>query len=288
MLLLLLAFIPCRNFGQFKVDVAVEGLKVIVEHQMTQQERIKSKVTRMTPGNNPAPANQPSNVLFYSPDLFSTAFISSFFTPALRQELTSRLRALILREIGRKLPKGFGIHSQSNLQLGSNYLVESGYFQHEINPSVSIKATIPGNRLFVRITTPKGVPSGLDPDAEIFFDLEASCPIKLPTHTIENTALPRLGDIRIVATHISKPKSNNMISKLLIDYLIPAIEGPQFFNQLRQDRSFVIPTRALNDKMTEIRRSISGVPAMRIENYVDGPLLILKATNAERVSPVVK
>ena len=243
-------------------------------------------VSQSSPAKQSSQSNSPKTV-FNAPGLFTKSFIAPFFTTEVRKEIEEGLKGLILQEIKKKLPSGFGIHSQSNLQLGSALETETGYFAHSLNPSATVKIKFPQNRLFVRVTTPDGVPGGLDPNAVLFFDLTVTCPIYFPTHSSQISSLPKLGDVTIAATNISEPTSRNIISKILID-MIPVIKGPGFFNQLRQNRYYVFPADRLNNELSGIKKSLAGLPAMRIENYSEGSMLVLKATNKKEEYPVVK
>jgi len=170
----------------------------------------------------------------------------------------------------------YGIHHNTNLQLG-NLQIESSYFAHSVNPSVTITFKIPRNRYFVQITTPTVLGSDADPNAWIFFDAIINATIKLPVNTSQVTYLPKLDDVNVLITNISKPESRNWISKLAIEFGT-LLTGHDFISELRKDKHFVFPTSSYNQELDKIRKSFAGIPSMRIDNYQDGNMLVLIAT----------
>lgn len=261
--------------------VAASGAYVSPSKPSAQKSSSQNNSNQNSSANN-ASDNYVLNTVFTSNDLFEWGFIQRTynipeFRGKLAEALKSAINAQVMKSINPQYKKdGFGIHSRTNLQLG-NLQIESDYLAHSQNPSVTINFTIPRNRYFVQITTPTVFGSDADPNAVVFFDLIISTSIQLPVNTSQVSYLPKLGDIHIVATNISKPESRNWISKLVIEFG-PLLSGRDFINELRQDKYFVFPMDQYNRELDRMRQSLKGISSMRIENYPDGNMVILKAT----------
>lgn len=245
-----------------------------------------SNIQPNTPSNNTSISNYSQRVVYNSPALFSDFqgyFNSSLVRDLITQTLKDSLCEQILNVLNPKRKSGgkveYGIHHNTNLQLGA-IGVKTNYFAHAVNPAVTIEIQIPRNRFFLQITTPTVFGSDADPNGVIFFDLTGTCTIQLPTNSSQTGTLPRLGNVKVVATNVSDIQSKSLVTNAL-KTIATIIKGPAFLNQLRQDRLFIFPTDVYNKKLSEIRKSFSGVPPMRIENYPDANMLVLKATEKE-------
>lgn len=228
-----------------------------------------------------------TTVLYSNSTLFTGSFLASFYTPDRRNFISETVKTRIVSEIIRQLPKGYGIHSRTNLQLGTNISMQAGYFQHSISPSVNLEIIIPRNRLFVQVTTPSVFGSYADPNAEIFFDLVIKCPIALPTNTSQTTSLPKAGQVTATAINISKPTSKSIVSNLLLA-LAPIFGGSGFLNDLRKEKEYVFPAHFVDKELGLLRLAFRKLPPARIENYAVDNMLFLKATTKKEEFPVVK
>ncbi|WP_158218754.1 LGFP repeat-containing protein [Roseateles aquatilis] len=212
--------------------------------------------------------------LFRDPTLFSPSELCARFLN--QPGLDDTLRNALLSRIRPKLPRGFGIHSQSNHALGKSCAARAELWSR----SVSIRLVVPHNRLFVRVTTPDGFPGGLDPNFAVTYDLVVRTSITFPD-TVAGSVVQ--GPITVQGLNVSEPQTHSITGNLAIavNDLIGFLGGPDLFAAMRQGGVAQMSgvntgTAQLNQKLAQLR---SSVPAgTRIDLMPEADLVAVVAT----------
>jgi hypothetical protein len=213
--------------------------------------------------------------LYRDPTLFSHAELCARFLD--QPGLNDTLRNTLISRIRSKLPSGFGIHSQTNHTTGQSCEARAELWPH----SVSILIRVPGNRLFVRVTTPDGFPGSLDPNFVVTYDLIVRTSITFP-ETVAGSVVQ--GPVTVQGTNVSRPESRSVTGNLVIaaNDIISFLGGPDFFAAVRQGgvaqmSSVNTGVAQLNQKLAQVRNGAP--PGTRIELYPEGALVAVLATN---------
>jgi LGFP repeat len=213
--------------------------------------------------------------LYRDPTLFSHAELCARFMN--QPSLNDTLRNALISRIRPKLPSGFGIHSQTNHTTGTSCEARAELWPH----SVSIQVRVPGNRLFVRVTTPDGFPGSLDPNFVVTYDLIVRTSITFP-ETIAGSVIQE--PVAVQGTNVSRPESRSITGNLVIavNDLSSFLDGPDFFAAIRrggvaQMSGINTGTAQLNQKLAQLR---NGAPSgTRLELYPQDALAAVLATN---------
>lgn len=213
--------------------------------------------------------------LYRDPTLLSHAELCARFLD--QPGLNDTLRNTLISRIRPKLPSGFGIHSQSNHTMGTSCEGRAELWPH----SVSILIRVPGNRLFVRVTTPDGVPGSVDPNFVVTYDLIVRTSITFPD-TVAGSVVQ--GPVTVQGTNVSRPESRSVTGKLVIaaNDISSFLGGPDFFAAVRQGgvaqmSGVSTGTALLNQKLAQMRNGAP--PGTRLELYPQGALVAVLATN---------
>ncbi|KWW32736.1 LGFP repeat-containing protein [Cupriavidus metallidurans] len=213
--------------------------------------------------------------LYRDPTLMSHAELCARFLN--QPGLNDTLRNTLISRIRPKLPSGFGIHSQSNHTTGTSCAARSELWPH----SVSILIRVPGNRLFVRVTTPDGFPGAVDPNFAVTYDLIIRTSITFPD-TVAGSVVQ--GPVTVEGTNVSRPESRSVTGNLVIavNDISSFLGGPDFFAAVRQGgiaQMSGVNTGAalLNQKLAQLRNSAP--PGTRLELYPQDSLVAVVATN---------
>ncbi|WP_017462557.1 hypothetical protein [Dyella ginsengisoli] len=219
---------------------------------------------------------RPVQVLYADPLLFSSErMCAPLHVPAIRTQVNEQLKNVIKAQVMRALPRHFGVHSSSNHQLGAGCDAAATVMSNW----VSLTLLVPHNRMFIRITTPDGVPGALDPDFVVFYDLRITATIHLPTSLHDKVAL---GPLNFAAINISKPESRSITGQLAtaINDFMHFLGGPDFVARLRENRYVTVnPPLAIDLSEWNRRLAAAHLPAdMRIENIPEGDQLVSHLT----------
>jgi hypothetical protein len=222
-----------------------------------------------------APGSAQPVVAYDDPFVFAPSELCAGFLD--RPELDATIRNTLIARIRGKLPSGFGIHSQTNHQLGTTCSSRSEFAVSKL----SIRIVVPNNRLFIRMTTPNGFPGGLDPNFVLTYDLTLRTSITFPASVAGSVVQ---GPVMVVATNISRPQTNSITGNLTLasDDLVRFLGGDGFVSAMRQGGASQLPgidtgVNTLNAKLNQVRASApSGV---RLDSYQQGDLVIVLATN---------
>jgi hypothetical protein len=275
-----------KDLNMLKVNNQIKATSV------SQQKKDNAILNSSQNKSNIFLSNKDSKIVLNLPSLFTQNKICSQVVDPNRFQLSAVLRNIIVSNIARKLPKGFGIHSSSNLQLSSDCYVGANYYSIPSSPSVTIEVTIPNNRLFTRITTPDGFPGDLDPNFVVFFDFVIKVSLYLPTSTDQLSNSLNLGTVMVEAKNISKPVSKSVTGNLaiILNDLVSVLGGRDVVAELRKDKSFeyMVGNMAKLVDLSAAKKKFESLPIMRIENYADGSTLVLRITNEPEKVPVVK
>ncbi len=169
--------------------------------------------------------------------------------------LNDTFRNALLSRIRPKLPGGFGIHSQSNHSTGMSCEARTELGPH----SISIQIRVPHNRLFVRVTTPDGLPGSLDPNFAVTYDLVVHTSITFPD-TVAGTLVQ--GPVTVQGMNVSPPQTHSITGNLVIaaNDIVGFLGGPDFFAAMRkggvtQMSGVNAGTAQLNQKLAQLRSS---------------------------------
>ena len=213
--------------------------------------------------------------LYRDPALFSPAELCARFLD--QPGLNDTLRNALISRIRPKLPSGFGIHSQSNHSTGTSCQARAELWPH----SVSLRIRVPGNRLFVRVTTPDGISGSLDPNFVVTYDLVVTTSITFPD-TVAGSVVQ--GPVTVQGTNASRPESRSITGNLVIaaNDLSGFLGGPDFFAAVRQGgvaQMSGVNTGAarLNQQLAQLRNGAP--PGTRLDLSPEGPLVAVLASN---------
>lgn len=194
-----------------------------------------------------------------------------------RPGLDATIRDALISHVRGKLPSGFGIHSQTNHALGTSCTSRSSFAVGNLG----IRIVVPNNRLFIRVTTPEGVPGSLDPNFALTYDLTLRTSMTFPPNVSGNVAQ---GPVTVSATNVSQPQTHSITGNLAlaVNDLITFLGGTGFVAAMRQGDVSQLTgidtgVNTLNGKLAELRRSAP--PGTRLESSQQDNLVILLATN---------
>lgn len=123
--------------------------------------------------------------------------------------LNEKFREVFWTRIASKLPSGIGLHSQTHHTLGKACEARAELSGR----TVAIRIRVPGNRMFVRFTTPDGIPGTLDPNLIVHYDLDVRTTLALPD-TVGGTVVQ--GPVTVAGTNVSRPETHSVTGNLLI------------------------------------------------------------------------
>jgi hypothetical protein len=204
--------------------------------------------------------------VFSPPELCARALNQPALNDILRNKLVTRIRAV--------LPRGLGVHSQTNHQIGNTCTARAELVSHRIG----ILMKVPSNRLFVRITTPRGVPGAVDPNFVITYDLVLTASIAFPSSPPNLVAL---GPVSATAVNISRPQSNSVTGSQSVDLIAALLAGPSFSGAMQQDGGVELTglanvVKAMNDALAQL--GASSPTGTRFISYPMNDLAVLEAT----------
>ncbi len=206
-----------------------------------------------------------------------------YMIDSLRPNLSGGIKKTILGNISRKLPRGFGIHSSSNLQLGEDCNIETYFFSNSPVPTFEIEISIPHNRLFTRITTPDGYPGSLDPNFITFFDFTIRVPLSIPGNTSQLYNFLDEEEVTVEAKNISKPVTKSVTGNLaiIINDIVSIFSGNDMIANLQRDKTFNYTITNISKliDLSSAKKTFTGLPPMRIDSYINESVLMLRATN---------
>jgi hypothetical protein len=212
--------------------------------------------------------------LYRDPTLFSPAELCARFLD--QPGLNDTLRNALVARIRPKLPSGFGIHSQTNHSTGPSCEARAELGAH----AVSLQIRVPHNRLFVRVTTPDGVPGSLDPNFAVTYDLVVRTSLTFPDTLGGNVVQ---GPVTVQGTNVSAPATHSITGKLVIAVsdVSHFLGGPDFFAAVRRGGVATMSgvdtgTAQLNQKLAQLRNGAP--PGTRLELAPQGPLVAVIAT----------
>jgi hypothetical protein len=191
--------------------------------------------------------------------------------------LNDTLRNVLLSRIRTKLPSGFGVHSQSNHTTGAACEARAEL----AGRAVSIRILVPGNRMFVRVTTPDGFPGALDPNFAVTYDLVVSTSLTFP-ETVAGSVVQ--GPVTVQGMNVSRPETRSVTGNLVIaaNDVSTFVGGPDFLAAVRRGgvaQMSGVDTGAaqLNQKLAQLR---NGAPAgTRLELSAQDGLVGVRATH---------
>ena len=190
--------------------------------------------------------------------------------------LNDRLRNSMVDQVRPGLPSGFGIHSETNHQLSSDCRARAELVMRNVNVTVRLY----GNRFFARITTPSGVPGGLDPNFAVHYDLTLRTSLILPDSPGGRVTQ---GPMTLSATNISRPETRSMTGGLVlaVDDLVQFLGGQGFLAAARQGGIAQLPgtdaaVSALNARLDSLR--LASPPDTRLDIYPNRNVVVAHAT----------
>jgi LGFP repeat len=213
--------------------------------------------------------------LYREPTLFSHSELCARFLN--QPGLNDTLRNTLISRVRQKLPSGFGIHSQTNHTTGTSCEARTELWSN----SVSILIRVPGNRMFVRVTTPDGFPGSLDPNFVVTYDLIVRTSIRFPKMVTGSVVQE---PVTVQGANVSRPESRSVTGNLVIaaNDIISFLGGSDFIAAVRQGGVAQISSvntgvAQLNQKLAQLRNV--SPPGTRIEVYPQGDLVAVLATN---------
>jgi len=191
--------------------------------------------------------------------------------------LNDTLRNTLIARIAPRLPGGFGIHSQTNHTTGASCEARAELGSR----SVAIRIRVPGNRMFIRVTTPGVLPGSIDPNFVVTYDLVVRTSLTFPD-TVAGIVVQ--GPVEVQGTNVSRPESRSVTGNLVIvaNDVRRILLGPDLLAAVRQGgvaQLTGVNTGAaqLNQKLAEVRRAVP--PGTRLEVFPQDGLVVILATN---------
>lgn len=292
--------LPAHAQGTFG-GVRVSGIEVLVEQpprkvtaadianneadinrQLVQQTPRVGELVRSGGGHAPPaaksgrPASAPATRTVYSNGnlLTSATLCAPLQDPRIRAAADLALRTVIADQINRQMG-GHVVHSSSNHQLGQAC---SGHAE-VVGQRLTVRMTIPRNRVFVRIMNSSVFSGDLDPNFFTHYDLEAVATFLLPRSTSDGIVQESL---RYHVRNIDKPQSRSVTGRIAIamNDLIGFLGGPDYIAQITHDRSGSIGS-LVNLDLGALQHALRGIgsPGMRIETTHRGGMLVMRATS---------
>lgn len=223
----------------------------------------------------PAPGPAPTRTVYSDGSLLASATLCSpLQDPHIRAAANMALRTIIADQIN----QGMGshvVHSSSNHQLGQACNANAEIVGHRL----TVKMTIPRNRVFVRIMNSSIFSGDLDPNFFTHYDLDVVATFLLPRSTSDGIVQETM---RYHVRNIDKPRSRSVTGRIAIamNDLIGFLGGPDYIARITHDRSGSIGSLAKLD-LGDVHHALRaiGSPGMRIDTTHRGGLLVLHATS---------
>lgn len=254
-----------------------------INRQLTQQtprvgELIRSGGVQSQPAGNtgrPAPGPAPTRTAYSNGSLLTSATLCSpLQDPHIRAAANLALRTIIAEQIN----QGMGshvVHSSSNHQLGQACNAHAEVVGHRL----TVRMTIPRNRVFVRIMNSSVFSGDLDPNFFTHYDLDAVATFLLPRSTGDGIVQESM---RYHVRNIDKPQSRSVTGRIAIamNDLVAFLGGPDYIARITHDRSGRIGSLVRLD-LGDVHQALRGIGSsgMRIETTHRGGMLVLRATS---------
>lgn len=230
------------------------------------------------PAQSKAPAPRPpapaATTLYAAPDLLSSASLCRPLSlPGVRPALDVALLAMVREQVDRTLG-GHYVHSNSNHQISQACSAHAEYHGNRL----TVKMSIPRNRVFLQIMTDSPLGSYADPNFWTHYDLHLTATFRLPS-----TANGRIvqESLHYSASNIDKPDSRSVTGKALLaaNNLSAFLGGPDFVARMRQTQHGQLGSLIGLD-LAELNRSLGRAPVAdaRIDITHRGDQLVLRAT----------
>lgn len=222
----------------------------------------------------PRPAAPAETTLYSAPGLFSSSSLCSpLSVPAVREALDRAMLAMVRDQVNRTLG-GHYAHSNSNHQISRSCHAHAEYHGNRL----TVRMSIPRNRIFVQVMTDSIFGSGLDPNFWTHYDLDVTATFLLPT-TVNGRVVQETVSYR--AHNVDRPDSRSITGKLLLvaNDLSAFLGGPDFVSRMRQAQAGQVGSLVGLD-LADLQRAMGRAPVAnaRIDISHRGDRLVLRAT----------
>lgn len=219
----------------------------------------------------PAPAQ---TTLYSAPGLFSSSSLCRpLSVPAVREALDRAMLAMVRGQVNPTLG-GHYAHSNSNHQISHSCHAHAEYHGNRL----TVRMSIPRNRIFVQVMTDSIFGSGLDPNFWTHYDLDVTATFLLPT-TVNGGVVQETVSYR--AYNVDRPDSRSITGKLLLvaNDLSAFLGGPDFVARMRQAQAGQVGSLVGLD-LADLQRAMGRAPVAnaRIDISHRGDRLVLRAT----------
>lgn len=249
-----------------------------IDRQLTRQGPLVSEALRpgggtSKPTGRPATA-RPRTVYSNRNLLASASLCAPLQDPRIRAAADHALRTIIAEQVNRQMG-GNVVHSQSNHQLGNNCSAHAEVTGNRL----TVKMSIPRNRIFLRIMNSSIFSGDLDPNFFTHYDLVATATFLMPASPGGSIVQDTL---HYHVHNVDRPQSRSVTGKIAIamNDLIAFLGGPDYIAQIRQDRNGSLGS-LINLDLAEVQRALQGTAAAgtRVETTHRNGMLVLHATS---------